>query len=60
VETRARHHVVSDRTTVTSSAEQKRLLGAFIAAAHNGDVTVLENLFTSDVVSTSDKFVRAA
>ena len=60
VVTRARQHVVSDRTTATSSAEQKRLLGAFIAAAHDGDVTVLENFFASDVVSTSDEFVHAA
>ena len=60
VVTRARQHVVSDRTTATSSTEQKRLLCAFMAAAHDGDVTVLEDLFASDAVSTSDQFVRAA
>lgn len=60
VVTRARQHVVSNRTTATSSAEQKRLLGAFIAAAHDGDVAVLENLFASEVVSNPDGFVRAA
>ena len=60
VVTRARQHVVSDRAIATSSAEQTRLLGAFTAAAHDGDVAVLENLFASEVVSPSDEFVHAA
>jgi RNA polymerase sigma factor (sigma-70 family) len=60
VVTRARQHIVSDRTTATSSTEQRRLLGAFIAAAHGGDIVGLEGLFASDVVSTSNQVVRAA
>jgi RNA polymerase sigma factor (sigma-70 family) len=60
VVTRARQHIVSGRTTATSSTERKRLLGAFIAAAHDGDVAGLEDLFASDVVAISDEFVRAA
>ena len=60
VVTRARQHIVSDRTRATSSAAHKRLLRAFIAAAHDGDVSVLESLFASDVVSASAEFVRAA
>ena len=47
VVTRARHHIVSGRTTTTSSNEQERLLGAFIAASHDGDVAGLEALFAS-------------
>jgi RNA polymerase sigma-70 factor, ECF subfamily len=60
VVTRARRHIVSGRTTATRSTDQERLLQAFIAAAQDGDVTVLEDLFASNVVSTSDEFVRAA
>jgi RNA polymerase sigma-70 factor (ECF subfamily) len=37
-----------------SSTEQRRLLDAFVRAAHNGDVADLERLLASDVVSTSD------
>ena len=36
------------------SAEQRRLLAAFLQAAQSGDVTALEELFASDVVSYSD------
>jgi len=60
VVTRARRHLVSGRTTATRSTDQERLLQAFIAAAQDGDVTVLEDLFASHVRSTSDEFVRAA
>jgi RNA polymerase sigma-70 factor (ECF subfamily) len=60
VVTRARQHIVSDRRTATTPAAQRRLLGAFIRAAHEGDVTGLENLFALDVVSAADEFVRAA
>ena len=58
--TRARQHVASDRRTATSSTEHERLLETFIAAAQDGDVASLENLFASAVVSASDEFVRAA
>jgi RNA polymerase sigma factor (sigma-70 family) len=60
VVTRARQHIVSGRTTATSSTELECLLGVFIAAAHDGDVAGLEDLFTSNVVSSSDAFVHAA
>src|SRR5262245_43195374 len=60
VVTRARQHIASSRTAATSSTQQQRLLGAFIAAVHEGDVAGLEDLLTSDFVVTSDEFVRAA
>jgi RNA polymerase sigma factor (sigma-70 family) len=60
VVTRARQHIASARKTAASSTEQERLLEAFIAAAQGGDVTGLEHLFVSDVVSTSAEFVCAA
>jgi RNA polymerase sigma-70 factor (ECF subfamily) len=60
VVTRARQHIASGRTTATNSTELVRLLGAFIAAAHDGDVAGLEHLFASDVVSSSHEFVHAA
>ena len=60
VVTRARQRIASNRVTPTSSIEQERLLEAFIAAAQDGDVASLEHLFALDVVSASDKLVRAA
>lgn len=51
---RARQHIANGRRTPVSSAEQRRLLEAFIAAAQNGDRATLEDLFASDVVSYSD------
>jgi RNA polymerase sigma factor (sigma-70 family) len=42
VVTRARQHVANGRRMPASSAEQRRLLDAFIAAAQNGDVAGLE------------------
>ena len=60
VVTRARQHIVSGRTAATSSTELERLLGAFIAAAHDGNVAGLEDLFVSAIVSRSDEFVHAA
>ncbi len=60
--TRARQHIADGRRTPVSSAEQRRLLEAFIAAAQLGDLAALERLFASDVVSWSDGggVVRAA
>ena len=52
--TRARQHIADGRRTPVSSAEQRRLLDAFIAAAQKGDLATLEGLFASDVVSYSD------
>ncbi len=60
VVTRARQHIVGGRMTTTSSTELQRLLGAFIEAAHNADLADLEDLFTSNMVSSSDEFVHAA
>jgi hypothetical protein len=60
VVTRARQHIVSGRTTATSSTELERLLGALIAAAHDGDVAGLQDLCAPDVVSSADEFVHAA
>lgn len=46
VVTRARQHVANGRSLPpASSAEHRRLLNAFIAAAHDGDVAGLEDLF---------------
>jgi RNA polymerase sigma-70 factor (ECF subfamily) len=59
VVTRARQHVANDRRMPANSTEQKGLLEAFIAAAHNGDVAGLEGLFASDVGSTSACAVAA-
>ena len=42
---RARHHIIDGRRTYVSSAEQRRLLEAFIAAAERGDLATLEALF---------------
>jgi RNA polymerase sigma-70 factor (TIGR02957 family) len=60
--TRARQHIAEGRRAPVSSAEQRRLLEAFIAAAQQGDISALERLFASDVVSYSDGggIVRAA
>ena len=52
--TRARQHIADDRRTPVNSAEQRRLLEAFIAAAQKGDLAALEGLFASDVISYSD------
>jgi RNA polymerase sigma factor (sigma-70 family) len=63
VVTRARQHVANGRRMAANSAEQRRFLVAFIAAAQDGDVARLEGLFASDVVSTSHSrergFMRA-
>lgn len=51
---RARKHIVDGRRAPATLTERRRLLDAFIAAARNGDLTALEGLFASDVVSYSD------
>src|SRR5207248_1775971 len=60
--TRARKHIADGRRTQVSSAEQQRLLGAFLDAAQKGDLAALESLFAADIVSYSDGggVVRAA
>src|SRR3984893_572386 len=52
--TRARKHVTDERRATVSADEQRRLLGAFIHAAQEGDLAALEGLFAEDVVSYSD------
>lgn len=51
---RARTHIAEGRRAPVSSAEQRRLLTAFIAAAKTGAVGALEGMFASDIVSYSD------
>jgi len=51
VVTRARQHIAIGRRRPTTSTEQTRLREAFIAAARHGDLSGLEDLFRSDVVS---------
>ena len=58
--TRARQHLASGRMTATKSTEQERLREAFIAAAQDGDVSTLEDLFASEIVSSSDELMRVA
>ncbi|HWB99624.1 MAG TPA: sigma-70 family RNA polymerase sigma factor, partial [Bryobacteraceae bacterium] len=59
---RARKHITDGRRRPVNSAEQRRLLVVFIAAARKGDLPALEGLLASDVVSYSDGggVVRAA
>jgi RNA polymerase sigma-70 factor (TIGR02957 family) len=59
---RARKHIADGRRAPVSSAEQRRLLAAFIDAAQKGNMAALENLFAEDVASYSDGggLVRAA
>jgi RNA polymerase sigma-70 factor (TIGR02957 family) len=51
---RARKHLRSDRRTPSTSAEQRRLLTAFVAAARTGDLAALEGILAADVISYSD------
>lgn len=51
---RARKRLAGERRAQAGSTEQRRLLSAFLRAAQSGDVTALEELFASDVVSYSD------
>ena len=51
---RARGHLASARRAETNKADQRRLLEAFLSAAQRGDVSALESLFASEVVSYTD------
>ncbi|TCC51291.1 RNA polymerase sigma-70 factor [Kribbella capetownensis] len=51
---RARKHVTGERRTPVDSAEQRKLLSAFVTAARSGDLAELEELFAPDVTSVSD------
>src|SRR5262245_44859749 len=59
VVTRARQRVAGGRRMLTSSTEQRRLLDSFIAAARRGDIADLEDLLTSNVVSTPARALAA-
>jgi RNA polymerase sigma-70 factor (ECF subfamily) len=52
--TRARKRMSGARQAAVSVAERRRLLETFIAAAQNGELEGLENLFAADVASYSD------
>ncbi|MEU6714575.1 RNA polymerase sigma-70 factor [Nonomuraea sp. NPDC046802] len=51
---RARRHLADERRASVATAEHKRFLTAFVAAARAGNVAVLEELFAQDVISYSD------
>ncbi|MEV0678552.1 RNA polymerase sigma-70 factor [Actinosynnema sp. NPDC050436] len=51
---RARRRLADERRTPVAAPEQRRLLTAFVAAAREGDLAALEELFAADVVSWSD------
>ncbi|MEU5692320.1 RNA polymerase sigma-70 factor [Actinosynnema sp. NPDC020468] len=51
---RARRQLADGRRAPVAAPEQRRLLTAFVAAAREGDLTALEDLFAADVVSHSD------
>lgn len=51
---RARKHLAAERRERVSTADHRRLLEVFLAAARTGNLTVLEQLLAADVVSYSD------
>ncbi|MFE2889137.1 RNA polymerase sigma-70 factor [Streptomyces graminifolii] len=51
---RARKHLGAERKERVSPAAHRRLLEGFLSAARTGDLSTLESLLTSDVVSYSD------
>ena len=51
---RARKHLSSERREPVSSDAHRRLLEVFLAAAQDGDLKVLEEVLTTDVVSYAD------
>ncbi len=52
--TRARAHLARERDASVTRQERERLLSAFIAAADNGDLDVLESVLAEDVVAIAD------
>jgi RNA polymerase sigma-70 factor (ECF subfamily) len=52
--TRARKHILDSRREQVSTAEHRRLLGAFLAAAQRGELSALEGVLAQDVISYSD------
>ncbi|WP_046498957.1 RNA polymerase sigma-70 factor [Streptomyces odonnellii] len=51
---RARKHLSAERREPVSPVAHRRLLEVFLAAAQTGDLPVLEEILTADVVSYSD------
>jgi RNA polymerase sigma-70 factor (ECF subfamily) len=51
---RARKHLSAQRREPVSTAAHRRLLEAFLAAAQTGNLSVLEDVLTADVVSYAD------
>ncbi|MGX1267944.1 RNA polymerase sigma-70 factor [Streptomyces phaeoluteigriseus] len=51
---RARKHLTDDQRDSVDAVEHQKLLGAFVAAAQQGDVGRLEALLTPNAVSLSD------
>ncbi|MEU9456832.1 RNA polymerase sigma-70 factor [Streptomyces sp. NPDC048277] len=51
---RARKRLTAERREPVGSAEHRRFLEVFLAAAQNGDLSVLEEILTEDVVSYAD------
>ncbi|ACU76781.1 RNA polymerase, sigma-24 subunit, ECF subfamily [Catenulispora acidiphila DSM 44928] len=56
---RARKHMARERRVSAPAAAQRELLTKFIAAARDGDMAALEQLFAADVASVSDGNGRA-
>jgi RNA polymerase sigma-70 factor (ECF subfamily) len=54
VVSRARKRLSAERREPVDTAEHRRLLEVFLAAARAGDVAALEDLFAADVVSYTD------
>jgi RNA polymerase sigma-70 factor (ECF subfamily) len=51
---RARRHLAAERRERVTPAAHRRLLEVFLSAARTGDLSVLEDVLTADVVSYSD------
>lgn len=51
---RSRKHLAAERRDRATPAEHRRLMEVFLTAAQTGDLAVLENVLTADVVSYSD------
>ncbi|MFD0250509.1 RNA polymerase sigma-70 factor [Streptomyces sp. NPDC127113] len=51
---RARRHLADERRERVDPATHRRLLEVFLSAAQTGDLAVLEDVLTADVVSYSD------
>jgi RNA polymerase sigma-70 factor, ECF subfamily len=51
--TRARTRVSNDRRATVATEQQQRLLEAFVAAAHSGDLARLERTLTADILPRS-------